>query len=75
MDRGSRQLFLLSVIVRRRVKPPFASFLLVVIPIRFERGAERHRPVGGLAPTGLGYDRRNNVMWGWDSILKKVSTK
>lgn len=30
------------------------------------------RPAGGLAPTGLGYDRRNNMMWGWDSILKKL---
>ncbi|CAM9143892.1 unnamed protein product [Scytosiphon promiscuus] len=30
------------------------------------------RRTGGPAPTGLGYDRRNNVMWGWDSILKKL---
>lgn len=30
------------------------------------------RPAGALAPTGLGYDRRNNIMWGWDSILKKL---
>lgn len=30
------------------------------------------RPAGGLAPTGLAYDRRNNVMWGWDAILKKL---
>ena len=30
------------------------------------------RPAGGLAPTGLAYDRRNNIMWGWDAFLKKV---
>lgn len=31
------------------------------------------RPTGGLAPHGLGYDRRNNIMWGWDPVLKKVN--
>lgn len=30
------------------------------------------RPAGGLAPTGLGYDRRNNIMWGWDAVLNKI---
>lgn len=30
------------------------------------------RREGGLAPHGLGYDRRNNIMWGWDPVLKKV---
>eukprot|EP00752_Nemacystus_decipiens_P002251 g2132.t2 len=30
------------------------------------------RSAGGLAPTGLGYDRRNNIMWGWDAVLKKL---
>lgn len=27
---------------------------------------------GGLAPQGVVYDRRNNVMWGWDPVLKQV---